>query len=263
MSPAPSLYLSRQNGLLQRLHPLTKLAIAVAALMGATALADLREVLAVYGLVLVPLAAVSRVLGPFLRASLRALAPFLLSLLIIQGFFYPGELVLFALGPFRFKAEGVAFALLFSARLLVGLGAALLLLQTTRMDHLMHALTQRGLSPRIAYIVVTALQIIPRFQSRGQAILDAQRARGLQTEGSLLRRARALLYLVPPLLFSSLMETDARAMALEARGFGRPGPKTSWVVLTDSGGQRLVRAACTLAVLGVIVIRLAGAIRPR
>lgn len=259
---APSLYLPRQNGFLQPLHPLTKVTLSLAALVGGTALANLPYVVAVYGLVLVPLAAASRVLGPFLRASLRALAPFLLSLVIIQGFFYPGELVLFALGPFRFKAEGVAFALLFSARLLVGIGSALLLLLTTRMDHLMHALTERGLSPRIAYIVVTALQIIPRFQSRGQAIFDAQRARGLQTEGSLLRRARALLFLVPPLLFSSLMETDARAMALEARGFGRPGPKTSWVVLTDSSGQRLGRAACALAALGVIVIRVAGAIVP-
>lgn len=262
MSPAPSLYLPRQNGFLQPLHPLTKLALVLAALVAGTALADLPYVAAVYGLVLLPLAAGSRVMGQFLRASLRALAPFLLSLVIIQGFFYPGELVLFALGPFRFKAEGVAFALLFSARLLVGLGAALLLLLTTRMDHLMHALTERGLSSHIAYIVVTALQIIPRFQSRGQAILDAQRARGLQTEGSLLRRARALLFLVSPLLFSSLMETDARAVALEARGFGRPGPKTSWVVLTDSGGQRLVRIACALAALGVIVIRVAGAVLP-
>ena len=262
MSPTPTLYLARQGGLLQRLHPLTKLTLAFAALAGAATLAAPPAVIAVYGLVLIPMAAASRVLGPFLRASLRTLAPFLLSLVTIQGFFYPGEHVLFTLGPFRYKAEGIVFALLFSARLLVGLGAALLLLLTTRMDHLMLALSQRGLSPRIAYIVVTTLQIIPRFQARGQAIFDAQRARGLQTEGSLLRRGRALLFLVTPLLFSSLMETDARAMALEARGFGRPGPATSWVVLTDTFGQRLARSACAVAALGMIGIRVAGAILP-
>jgi len=263
VSPSPSLYLPRQNGLLQGLHPLTKLALALTTLVGAMGLTELPLVLGIYGLVLTPLAAGSQVLRPFLRASLRALAPFLLSLLIIQGFFYPGKDVLFALGPFRYKAEGIAFALLFSARLLVGLGTALLLLLTTRLDHLMLALTERGLSSRIAYVLVTALQIIPRFQLRGQAIFDAQRSRGLRTEGSLLRRARALMFLIPPLLLSSLMETDARAVALEARGFGRPGPRTSWVILIDSGGQRLVRAACGLAALGIIVVRLAGALLPR
>lgn len=262
MSPTPSLYVPRPFGL-QRLHPLTKLFLSLAAVVGATALRDLPYVIAAYGLVLVPLAAWSRILGSFLRSSLRALWPFLLSLVIIQGFFYPGELVLFALGPFRYKAEGLAFALLFSARLLVALGAALLLLLTTRLDHLMQALSQQGLSPQIAYIVVTALQIIPRFQSRGQAIFDAQRARGLQTEGSLRRRLRALFFLVPPLLFSSLMETDGRAMALEARGFGKRGPKTSWVVLTDSGGQRAIRAACAFASLVMIGLRVGGALLRR
>ncbi len=262
MSPAPSLYLPQPTGL-QPLHPLTKLVLTLTVLSGAISLADPRYVFATYGLILVPLAGWSRILGPFLRYSFRALAPFLLSLVIIQGFFYPGELVIFSLGPFHYKAEGLGFALLFSGRLLVGLGASLLLLLTTRMDHLMQALTQRGLSAQIAYIVVTTLQIIPRFQSRGEAIFDAQRARGLKTEGSLLRRARALFFLVPPLLFSSLMETDARAVALEARGFGKPGPKTSWAVLTDSGGQRIVRALCAVAALAMIGIRLAAVARPR
>jgi energy-coupling factor transporter transmembrane protein EcfT len=249
--------LERPGGL-QSLHPLTKLTLAIGAVTAAAALSRIWQVLAVYALAIVPLAAWSRVARALLRASLRTVWPFLLSLLVVQGFFYPGSRVLFALGPFHFKLEGVAFALLFSTRLLVGLGAALLLLQTTRMDHLMLALTQSGVSGQIAYIVVTALQIIPRFQARGRAIVDAQRARGLRTEGSLPKRARALWYLIPPLLLTSLMETDARAVALDARGFGRPGPKTSWAVLTDSQAQRVLRLGTLVVAVLLIAFRVAG-----
>ena len=50
-------------------------------------------------------------------------------------------------------------------------------------------------------------------------ITDAQRSRGLETEGSLLTRAKAFLPLISPVVMSSLINTRERAVALEVRGF--------------------------------------------
>jgi len=259
MSRTPSLFLPRASGVHQ-LHPLTKLAFAFTALATAIALPDLPYLVAVYAFALVPLAIWGQVLGPFTRSSVRAITPFLISLVLIQGFFTPGTDVLLQLGPLAFTAEGLTSGLTFAARIWIGLSSALLLMLTTRLDALMLALTQRGLSPQIAYIVVTALQLIPHFQVRAQTILDAQRSRGLETEGGLRHRFRALQSVVLPLLLSSLLDTDKRALALEARGFRRPGPRTSWLSLRDSLLQQGLRWLCAAAALALLAGRLARAL---
>jgi len=240
----------------EALHPLTKLTLVLVAAMAGAALPTTLAVLAVFLGLLVPLAAWGRCLGAFLRTCLRVLLPFFVSLVLIQGFFTPGPTVLMHVGPFRYTLEGLQVALLFSARLLVGLGAATLLMLVTRPDALMRALVARGLPNQIAYIVVTALQIVPTFQARARSILDAQRSRGLETEGRLTVRLRAFAPLVGPLILSSLMQIEERAIALEARAFSRTGRRTSLVALRDTRSQMFLRWVLLLAGLALVAARL-------
>jgi energy-coupling factor transport system permease protein len=250
-----TLYLARDSGL-HTLNPLTKLLLAIAAVVAAATLETLPGVLAVFFVVLLPLALWGRVLGAFLRACLRVIGPFAVSLFPIQGFFSPGTTVLLSLGPFSLKAEGLWLAAVLTSRLLVGLGAATLLVLSTRSDLLMQVLVGRGLPSQIAYIVVTALQIIPSFQAQAQAILDAQRSRGLETEGGLRVRLRALVPLVSPLLLGSLMNLEERAIALEARAFSRVGPKTYLVEIPDTMAEGVARGLLLLAMGLLILVRL-------
>ena len=57
-------------------------------------------------------------------------------------------------------------------------------------------------------------------------ITDAQRSRGMETEGNLLVRIKAFLPLISPVVMSALTATRRRAIALEVRGFGVKGTKT-------------------------------------
>ncbi len=239
-------------------HPLTKMMLTLAVLVTTAVLPDFIWVLAVYLFMLIPLAALGRVLGKFLRISLMLIWPFVLSLLIIQGLFTPGTKILIAWGPISVKQEGLMLATSYSSRLLTWLGGITLLMLITRPDRLMLALTDLGLPRQIAYIVLSALQIIPRFQTRAQVILDAQRSRGLETEGHLFHRLRMLLPLTAPLILSSLLELDERAIALEARGFSRKGIRTSFVQLQDSPLQKLLRWILFLLSLLVILMRFVG-----
>ena len=252
---APTLYLERQSGL-HALHPLTKLALCALFLAGAAVIPGLPWVLALFFLGLLPLAAWGQVARPLLRISLALIWPFALSLLLIQGFFAPGQRVLLSLGPFALKQEGLLLGALFASRILVWLAAATLLMLITRPDHLMQAFTERGLPHQISYIILATIQIIPRFQAKAQTILDAQRSRGLETEGPLTVRLRALLPLIGPLILGSILDVDERAMALEARAFSRRGPKTYLTVLPDSPGQRAVRWFCILAIALMVLARL-------
>lgn len=116
----------------------------------------------------------------------------------------------------------------------------------------MNALTNLGIPGTITYIVITTIQIIPRFQAKATTIVDAQRSRGLVTEGNIILRVRALLPLVLPLVLSSIVDVEERAIAIEARAFNAPGPKTSLVDINDSQTQRVIRLI--LIILTVILI---------
>jgi energy-coupling factor transport system permease protein len=255
----PTLYVDRDSGL-HRLHPLTKLTAAGLFVVAAATSPTIPWILSIYLGGLLPLALWGRVLNRFLRASLLIVWPFALSLFLIQGFFTAGEQVLFQLGPLAYKLEGAKLAAFFTSRLLVWLGTATLLMLVTRPDMLMSSLTEAGLPRQIAYIVLTSLQIIPRFQGRALTILDAQRSRGLETEGSVFRRARALVPLVAPLVLSSILELDERAMALEARAFSRRGRRTSYVQLTDSIWQIVIRWSMAVVAVLLILRRIIGSV---
>lgn len=199
-----------------------------------------------------PLAAMGQILGPLSRTLWKLVLPFAIPILLIQGFFWGEGEVLFSLGPLSFYRQGLIFAAASIGRIALLGGCFLLLSMTTRIDMLMRALVERGLPSQLLYLVVTTLQLVPRFQAQARRIQDAQRARGLETEGSIWRRGRALLPLTGPLLLASLMDVEERALALEARGFSRRGARTSLVVLEDSRQQAWLRLA--LWVLSVMIV---------
>jgi energy-coupling factor transport system permease protein len=234
-------FLPRSSGL-HRLHPLTKLVGVFALLLIGFLAQALLIPYALFLFVVLPLAAWGRVLPALLRVTFAVVLPFAVSVVLIQGLFFPGaSSVAFALGPLAFKQEGLIFALSTAGRILLLAGAALLLLFSTHPADLMLALEQKGLPNALTYIVVTAIQLFPQMQVQAAEIQAAQRARGLETEGALLNRLRAVLPLLSPLVTRALVQVDERAMALEARAFTAPRAKTSFRQLIDTQGQRIAR----------------------
>lgn len=240
MSAVFSMYVARESGL-HSLHPLTKLTFATCLPAIGLALPWGWAPYALTIIVIAPLAVWGQVARPFLRGVWNAALPFAISVFLIQGIFWGGGTRLFVLGPFALKQEGLAFAAVSTGRILMIGGTFLLFAMTTRPDTLMIALKQVGFPGGIAYIFVTTVQIVPRFQAKANTILDAQRSRGLETEGNLLVRARALLPLVMPLVLGSLVDVEERAIAVEARAFNSQHHETSLVEIYDSPTQRIVR----------------------
>jgi energy-coupling factor transport system permease protein len=251
-----SLYQARPSGL-HRLHPFTKLSLTATILIAAFAIPGPWAGYAFFLLGLLPLAAWGQVLTPFLRAVLRAVLPFAFSLFLIQGLLWPGGTPWLQFGPLSLKLEGLAFAVASTARILLIVSGFMILALSTRPDMLMTALSQRGVPSSLSYLIVTTLQIVPHFQARARAILDAQRSRALETEGGLRRRAQALLPLIVPLVLSSILDIEERAIALEARAFGRRGPKTSLLQLTDTPAQAILRRILLALAPLLLIARLA------
>ena len=190
--------------------------------------------------------------GKLRRVAVAALAlvPVALSSLVINALLPAG-------------GGGVAGAL---AALLRLLGATLpptVLFATTEIDDLLIELEARGLDRRAALVIGAALAAVPRTQARAADVIDAQRARGLDTEGSWRRRVRGVIPLVGPLVIGSLVEVEERALALEARAFGAPGRRTLLRRLPDSARQRAARWALVALLVGGLAGRALWAVATR
>lgn len=262
MSATYGLYVNKQTAI-HRLHPLTKLTYVLTCLLIAWVVPGVWSPYIVLLVGIVPVALMAQVLPNVVRNTIKTTIPFAISLFIVQGLFWTGGTVIQQLGPFSLKEEGLLFAIRGTGRIIIAVSGFLLLSYATRSDELMLALSQKGLPSRISYVILSTLQIIPRFQHKANTILDAQRSRGLETEGSFLIRTRALLPLVFPLLLGSIVDIEERAIALEVRAFGRSGPKTSLLVLHDTSRQRLFRRLLILVSLGVIALRIYLWLAPR
>ena len=199
------------------------------------------------------------VLWRLIRVGLLLALPLAISIFVVNLFFFPsGVTVLFQLGPIVATAEGLAFAIETLVRLVAITGALALFYLTTPIGSLVVDLERRGVSPRMTFVVSSAVRSVPAIVERAGQITDAQRARGLDTEGSIWRRVRGLVPLVGPVLLGSIGEVEDRAMALEARGFSRKGRRSLLWAPADHRWERVARWLLVLSVPILIVAGLAG-----
>ena len=214
--------------------------------------------LAIIALAVVPAAAVAGVAGRLVRISLLLTLPIAISVVLVSVFTRAGTTVLFTVGPFDATLEGVDFAGQTLVRLLAISTAIGLFGLTTEPRSFVLDLERRGLSPRFAFVAMATLEAVPAMVERAGVIASAQRARGLDTEGSVRARLRGLLPLVGPVILSSLTEVEERSLALEVRAFGRPGRRNLLWRIRDTSGQLVLRAILLLLLLAAILGRVTG-----
>jgi energy-coupling factor transport system permease protein len=242
---------SERDSILHRLNPITVATYA----FGITVLGafGFPLVLVASFMLTLVLARVGRVGRPFTGMMLRIIIPIAIPLFIIQSLFNPiGQTVLLEIGPLAVKQEGLDFAVNVITRLLALVGAYFLLVLVVHPRDLIISLEDRGMSPKLGYLLLSTLQLVPQIQRTAETILEAQRSRGLSLEGNIIHRFRAYIPLMGPVVMGSLDALETRALSLEARGFNLPNRKVYLRILNDSRLDRLLRLFMMVAV-GVLV----------
>jgi energy-coupling factor transport system permease protein len=129
---------------------------------------------------------------------------------------------------------------------------------STRPDDLMESLIERGVSARLAFALLVALQAIPRLGRQSRRVVEGARTRGLRTSGSMRVRLRSLGPIVGALAVGTLVDVRDRTLALESRGFSSGARRTAY--------RQLVRrpidlVATRLAVLLLLLLAVALGLR--
>ncbi len=249
-----SLYQNNGSWLCQ-LHPFSKLFYLLAAILVPLILGKLTAFLLCIFTSLLLLRS-----GRLVKRTLPLIAfsfTIILTVVIIQGIFnQKNSSVLFSLGPVHFYREGLLYAARIGLNILNMLLAFAVLVLTTKPSELVEELEKKGFSPRFGYIINSVFQIIPEMVGTMHTISDAQRSRGMETEGKLSVRIRAFLPLISPVVMSALTSTRERAVALEVRGFGAGCRKTYLYTHPYSRQDKLLKAlslsALLLSILGRI-----------
>ena len=203
-------------------------------------------------------AAVARI-GRSMVPFALAVIPLVVSILLINTFLFPGATdVIVQIGPLTPTWTGLEAALQATLRVAAFALSVAVFALTTPTDDLLADLERRGLGRRGIFVIGAAIGMIPRIAERASEITDSQRARGLDTEGSPVRRARGVVPLAGPLIIGALSEVEERTMALEARAFSAPGRRTTLRQLPDSTSQRIIRWAIGLGAIVAVAASLAG-----
>lgn len=243
----------RSGNALRDLNPATQmswcLVLAVIALLfGWT------SILAVVALCFV-LALLAGRLGAFALTWARTVLVVCLVITTLQTIFIPGETAWVSWGPISLTQEGFERGMFFAGRIL-GAGTALVLLtQLVQLRRLVRDMEQRNVSPKVSYVVVATVNLLPAMRVRLDLIMDAQRARGVETDGSWFIRAKAFFPALGPLLISSIVGVEEKAMTLEARAFTATGPRTSLSAVDDGGAHRVLRWLSLIVLLAAIAAK--------
>jgi energy-coupling factor transport system permease protein len=242
----------KKDSVIHRLNPITLLYYAVCMTFIGFIVTQ-PQLLAIIFLFSVLLVAIAKVFRQFFKMYSILFGPVVLALFLIYPFLYPGaKVVLFKLGPLNVYSEGLMFATNTSLRLMGIVSAYFFLVLVTYPRNLMIALEEHKTSPKLSYLILTTLQLVPYLQQTAERILDAQRSRGLSVTGNILQRARSFIPLITPMVIGSFSSLEIKAMALEVRGFDLPTRRVYITEVPDTRLDHTIRVA--LVVLSVLLI---------
>ena len=150
----------------------------------------------------------------------RAVTLFSLLLAVLALLFTPQGAVLVALPWGYIGSESVLNAVRIVLRLVACAVPLFLTFYVTKLTDMANALVKVAHLPyKYAFTFTSTVHFIPVFMNDMNGIMEAQTARGVEFDGSFLKRIRLMMPLCVPLLVSSVRKTNSAAIAAEVRGF--------------------------------------------
>jgi len=161
---------------------------------------------------------------------LKALKPLLFIIIftaVVNIFMTGGERLLFSIGFIKIYADGLLYALFMILRIVSLVSATSVFISYTTSPTMLTDAIERLLSPlkkikvpvhEFTMMMTIALSFIPILIEETEKIINAQKARGADFySGNILKRAKALVPVLIPLIISAFKRADELATAMECR----------------------------------------------
>lgn len=197
--------------------------------------------------------------------SVKAVLFLLLFTAVLNLFFHLGQTVLWKWWIITITKEAVYFTIFLAVRLfLLVLASSLLTLTTTPvaltdgMESLLKPLKYVKFPVHeFALIMSIALRFIPILTDETGRIMNAQKARGADFEtGGLVKRVKAIIPVLIPLLISAFRRADELGDAMDARCYSGSKVRTKYKKLTLTWRDAVAFLLILGLLAGVILLRI-------
>lgn len=157
---------------------------------------------------------------------------------VAQTFIVPGGEILFKWLFIDIAEAGFVKGFSLSMMVFDIAGIFVWLFNTTENKEIAQALEDAGVNYKVSYVFVSTFKMIDVLSDNSKTIMNAQKARGVETQGNLLVRAKAFVPSIIPLVLGAVTGAEERVLTLEARGFNVEGKKTRLLKIHKSGIEK-------------------------
>ncbi len=232
---------TRQDSVIHRLDPRAKFVLSFALTIASLSFLEIVPLLLLL-MLLIPLLAAAKSLRRWLK-SMKGLTGLIIFIMVFN--------TLFTTGPTPFS-RSLALAL----RLLAIMTSFSLFFLTTHPDDLSQALIQTHVKFEIAFAMSMAMRYVPTLGQEAYAIMDAQKARGVELDkGNIFKRIRNVVPIIVPLIIVSIRRAMSIAESMESRGFGASEDRTYIDMLKFSRKDWALVFLSICAIILIIIVK--------
>ncbi len=197
--------------------------------------------------------------------NIKAILPIILITALLNVFYTSGGKVLVDWWIFTITAQGIYRAVFMAVRIILLILSSAVLSYTTSptsltgaIESLLSPLKFIGLGNAVHTMAMTmtiALRFIPTLIEETQKIMNAQKARGADLDsGNLLKKVKALLPILIPLLISSVRRAYELAEAMECRCYNGGTGRTKYRIMKYSVRDLFTAISLCIIFAGSVLI---------
>ncbi len=202
--------------------------------------------------VVVLLSLISKNTWQFVSVFMKSIFLIVIFIFVIQVFIVQNDDSQKLWWFFKYSEMGLQNSLLITSKI-IGISSILIyFFQVTSTKDINYSLEKSGVPKKVTFVIASTIQLIPQMSELSKSITDAQKSRGIETEGNLWIRMKSFVPMMGPLVLSSIQQTEERVLTLESRGFSSKIKKTSVYELRKSTLDIILISLCTLLALAYI-----------
>ena len=191
----------------------------------------------------------------FLGTFLKSIFIIVLFIFIIQVCIVSNDDAQQIAGFIHFSQTGLNDSLSMTSKIVAISSLVIWFFQVTKIKDITFSLERSGVPKKVTFLISSTIQLIPQMTALSRTITDAQKSRGIETEGGILVRAKAFVPMLGPLVLSSIQQTEERVLALESRAFSSKKRKTSIYEIRKKPADYLIDFLCLAGFVAYIVWR--------
>ncbi|GKX31787.1 cobalt ABC transporter permease [Vallitalea longa] len=250
----------KKDNKIAALHPSSKFLIVclyiLCVIIIGTIKVDTYSIFLIPWFLVVPILCLASGVWKEFRKAIKAVLFIAALIFIVQSLFIPSEIIVWRWKFIKVYKAGLASGIALSFSILTIAGIFIWYFKTTENKEISRVLENSGLNYKICYVFISSLQMVKVLGNSSKTIMNAQKARGVETEGNIIVRSKAFFPSMVPLILGAITNTEERVLTLESKGFDVNGPKTHLFEVVKSGNEKLADGIAIMITVAILIWRI-------